>query len=280
MNKLRLILMLSLGIFMFLGCQKWNEPEFNIEEWVGPIQDNRYFTIGPNNVHNRYVLRRHTNGMPPDSIIDRLGRNELRYLRAVVVSSDEGENYYKSIVIQDSTGGVELQLDMIGLYTIYPVGQKVVIVLNDLVIGDYNHLPQVGWMRDDQVRHINSLYFDQYIIRDGLPSLSNLPKALTNNEIDFTKLRDINKLVRLEGVTFQSEAIGEPLAYNNFTTNWKVRVPLANGNTQEVTVRTSNSARFRGTIIEEKEYNLTGILTTDKGTYQLMIRTKDDIETL
>jgi hypothetical protein len=112
-----------------------------------------------------------------------------------------------------------------------------------------------------------------------MPSPNNLPKPLTNNEISFSTHNDLNKLVRLERVTFQSEAIGEPLAYNNFTTNWIVKVPLANG-TQEVTVRTSNFARFRSTIIEEKEYNLTGILTIFGNTYQLTIRTKDDIVVL
>ncbi|MCL2291078.1 MAG: DUF5689 domain-containing protein [Bacteroidetes bacterium] len=279
MNKLRLLLVLSLSMFMFFGCKKWGEPEFGIDEWevAGPSQ---LWPIGPHSGHRYYVLREMST--PPKPIVPPAQLSELRYLRAVVVSSDEGGNYYKSIVLQDSTRGVEMQLDMTGLHTIYPVGQKVVIVLNELVVGSYNNLPQIGWLYNDQVGRINSLYFDKYIIRDGMPSLNNLPKPLTNNEINFSdpsNPRDVNKLVRLEGVTFQSEAIGEPLAYNRFTTNWIVNVPLASGTSQKVTVRTSNFARFRSTIIEEKEYNLTGILTIFGDTYQLMLRTKDDIQT-
>jgi hypothetical protein len=107
---------------------------------------------------------------------------------------------------------------------------------------------------------------------------------LTNNEIDFSGLKDINKLVRLEAITFGENAIGQPIAYNDFTTEWKIKVPLANETTQDVIVRTSNYAKFRNTIIQDRTYNLTGILTVYKTgsriNYQLMIRSKEDIEPL
>jgi len=285
MKKLQFTLLLLLGIFLLFGCkEKWEEPEFGVDEWVPPsgTQDpEHFFTIGTNNVVSRNsILSLHTNNTPPDSIISpRI--TTPRYLRAVVVSSDEGGNYYKSMVIQDATGGVELQLDMSGLHALYPVGQKIVLVLNGLVIGDYNYLPQVGWIYNEtQVGRINSLYFNQYIIRDGLPSLDNLPKILTNKDNDLFSNENLNKLVRLEGVTFEPKAIGEPIAYNHFPTDWKVYVPLPTGHTDTVTVRTSNFARFRSMIIEEREYNLTGILTTYRGNFQFMIRTRDDIEAL
>ena len=284
MNKIRPLLMLFFGALLFFGCQKpWNEPEFKVDDWVGPTSPLQYYTIGVNGENNRYVLRLHQNGTAPDSIITPKDKT-LRYLKAVVVSSDEGGNYYKSMVIQDSTGGVELELDMSGLYNTYPVGQKVVIVLNGLVVGDYNNLPQIGWIYNEtQVGRISSLYFDKYIIKDGLPSLKNVPKPLRNNEIEFGgSQRDINKLVRLENVTFEKPAIGKPIAFNDIVpaTEWIVDVPSING-VKKVTVRTSPYAKFRNTIIEDKEYNLTGILTIfGDNTYQLMIRTKDDIEVI
>jgi hypothetical protein len=168
---------------------------------------------------------------------------------------------------------------MSGLYNTYPVGQKIVLIPNGLVVGDYNGLLQVGWIYNEtQVGRINSLYFDNYIIKDGLPSLSNLPKPLTNNMIDFLSMSDANKLVRLENVVFEKEAINKPFSFNEFTTNWYVYVPLANGTYDSVMVRTSNFAKFRNIIIEKNKYNLTGILTKYRTTYQLMIRTKEDIE--
>ena len=278
MNKLRLLLVLFLGILLLYGCKTWDEPDFNIPDWERPSKE---WAAQPWAIDGRFVLGKHENNTPPDSLVPSAYGKTIRYIRAVVVSSDEGGNYYKSMVIQDSTAGVELELDMPGLYNTYPVGQKIVLVCNGLVIGDYRGLPQIGWIyQETQVGRINSLFFDQYIIRDGIPSAKNIPKALTSDEIDFLGHDDINKLVRLEKVTFESKAIGEPLAYNQLTaTDWIVNVPLANGTTKAVTVRTSSFARFRNMIIEDKEYNITGILTIYRDTYQLMIRTKEDIET-
>jgi hypothetical protein len=159
-----------------------------------------------------------------------------------------------------------------------------VIVLNGLVIGDYHGLPQIGWIYNDGVGRINDKCIENYIIKDGLPSLKNLPKPLTNNQIDFLAHSDYNKLVRLENVRFEDLAINKPFSFNDFTTEWVVHVPMADGLTKDVTVRTSNFAKFRNTIIQDKAYNLTGILTvytSGAGTnYQLMIRTKDDIQVI
>lgn len=285
MNKLQFPLLLFFSMLMFFGCQKWSEPEFEVKDWVPPegTKSNHFWTIGKKTTTDiRNILSRHTNDNPPDSIAPFAeAGSTTRYVRGVVVSSDEGGNFYKSMVIQDSTGGVSLQLDASGLFNTYPVGQKIVLVVNGLVVGDYNTLPQVGWIYNGtQVGRINSLFFDKYIIRDGLASLSNLPKPLTNNTIDFLTDNDINKLVRLEDVTFEEEAIGKPFAFGQIDTDWKIYVPLANGTEQEVIVRTSSFAKFRSMLIEDKKYNLTGILTKYRTTYQLMIRTKDDIVTL
>ncbi|MDR2971386.1 MAG: DUF5689 domain-containing protein [Bacteroidales bacterium] len=282
MNKLRLLLVLLLSIILFSGCKKWGEPEFQCKKWVPEewVKDLHFWTIGKKDVNDKKnILSKHTTMGTPDSITD---YRDIRYVRAVVVSSDEGGNYYKSMVIQDSTGGVELELDMNGLYTTYPVGQKIILVCNGLVIGDYHSLPQIGWIyQGNQVGRINSLYFNKYIIKDGCPSLANIPKPLTNNEIDFTSFRDLNKLVRLEKVTFENSAIGKPLAFNDFPTEWKVYFQKEN-DTDSVTIRTSNYAKFRSMIIQNNTYNLTGILTVYQAgsriSYQLMIRTKDDIE--
>ena len=283
MNRLKLALVLFLGIIMLAGCNKWTEPEFEVKEWdatgINPLQ---FWTIG-----GRFVVGKHTNGTPPDSLVPHFINKDKFYIRAVVVSSDEGGNYYKKMVIQDHTGGVELQLDMNGLYNMYPVGQKIVLVCNGLVVGDYRNLPQIGWIYNQtQVGRINSLFFDQYIIKDGLPSPNNLPKPLINNGgnkpdgIDFLTDDDLNKLVRLENVTFEPAAFGKQLADNAYITDWKITVPRAlptGTGDMTVTIRTSNYAKFRNTIIQDKEYHLTGILTKYNNIYQLMIRTKDDI---
>jgi hypothetical protein len=275
MNRLKFISMLFFSIILFFGCQKWKVPEFNGEDWIpqkGTVVQ-QFWTI-----NSRRVMGIHDLGTPPDSLTKH-SEKLLRYIRAVVVSSDEGGNYYKSMVIQDSTGGIELQLDMSGLYNTFPVGQKIVLLCNGLLIGDYNNLPQIGWeYQGNQVGRINSRHISKHVFKDGLPSLSNLPKPITNDNIYFSGQSDINKLVRLERVKFDSKEIGKPFSTEDFVGERVVKVPLANGKEQLVTVRTSNFAKFRNLIIEDKEYSLTGILTIYRNTYQLMIRTKEDIK--
>jgi hypothetical protein len=111
MNKLRLILMLVVGMMMLTGCNKWDDqPELIIEPWKPPTGTPRIFEIG-------YALGIHANGTAPDSLVPYWLNSVKCYIRGVVVSSDEGGNFYKSMVIQDATGAVALQLDMTGLYT-------------------------------------------------------------------------------------------------------------------------------------------------------------------
>ena len=70
--------------------------------------------------------------------------DEIFIVEAVVVSTDEGGNFYKSMVVQDETGAIEIQLDMNGLFNLYPVGQKVIIDCRGLIVGDYNRYYQNG----------------------------------------------------------------------------------------------------------------------------------------
>src|SRR5687768_14204136 len=46
-------------------------------------------------------------------------------IEGVVVADDKSGNYYKAIVVQDSTAGIEIQLDGTNLYTDFPVGRKI-----------------------------------------------------------------------------------------------------------------------------------------------------------
>src|ERR1700744_119412 len=42
-------------------------------------------------------------------------------ISGIVIMDDKSGNYYKKIVIQDSTGGIEMELDQNNLYNDYPV---------------------------------------------------------------------------------------------------------------------------------------------------------------
>ena len=65
-------------------------------------------------------------------------------IEGVVVANDEHDNFYKSIIVQDSTGGIVLQLDGVNLYQSYPVGALVRIRLQNLWLTDYRRMVQLS----------------------------------------------------------------------------------------------------------------------------------------
>ena len=58
-------------------------------------------------------------------------------ISGIVVANDSSDNFYKTIVLQDSTAGITIRLDGTGLYGSYPVGRQLFIRLKDLWLGDY-----------------------------------------------------------------------------------------------------------------------------------------------
>lgn len=56
---------------------------------------------------------------------------------------DRSGNYYKTLVIQDATGGIEVKFDGY-LYNQFPVGRQVYIKCKGLVLTDYAGLTQLA----------------------------------------------------------------------------------------------------------------------------------------
>ena len=65
-------------------------------------------------------------------------------IEGMIVANDEHDNFYKSIIVQDSTGGIVLQLDGVNLYQSYPVGALVRIRLQNLWLTDYRRMVQLS----------------------------------------------------------------------------------------------------------------------------------------
>src|SRR5574344_330904 len=104
-----------LSIFMmgmmliFSSCNKeYDAPEFAAPEYTGE----------PANKTIADIIAVYNNAGAMDSICH---AGETFIVKATVVSSDEGGNFYKNIVLQDETGGIQIPIDKSGLYNIYPV---------------------------------------------------------------------------------------------------------------------------------------------------------------
>lgn len=255
---------LVLGTFL-LSCNKeWDAPEFQPPVYTGPAPNKTIQDIKDKHlILDSYKL---------DSICS---YDEEFIIEAVVVSTDEGGNFYKTMVIQDETGSIELQLDINGLFNLYPLGQRIILDCRGLIVGDYNRYYQIGWeYRKYSIGRINALHFDRYIHKVGLPSLENLPEPVLGTQIDFTSLNDVGKLVKLENCRFDESSWGKPFSFNEYVTEHTLYIQ---GVTTPLIVETSNYARFRSLKIPSGVGTIYGILTVYDNSYQLMIRTKSDI---
>lgn len=250
---------------LFASCNRWEEPEFQIPVYDGPSANKTIADIK--------AMHPSLGTGAQDSICK---FNETFIVKATVISSDEGGNCYKYLTVQDETGGMEIAIDRSGLFNDYPVGQTVYIDCRGLIVGDYHNKYQIGWKYNGSVGRINQNALSRYLHKDGTPDLNNpiVAHPLEITSSSQLSSENVNCLVKIPNCTFDAKHDGQPLADNDFTTDMTV---YFNGNT--LTVRTSNYAYFRNTIIDaSKKYCLYGILTIYNSEYQLTLRTKDDIQ--
>ncbi len=131
-------------------------------------------------------------------------------IEAVVVADDQSGNLYKSVAIEDSTGGINLLLDGTYLYTKYPVGRRLFINVTNLLICRYNGLYELaGYIQPGgKLGGIPSPLFSQYITA-GKWGQYMAPKV-----INVAQLSDAYQfeLVQFNNVQFISGDMAQPYA--------------------------------------------------------------------
>ena len=191
-----------------------------------------------------------------------------------VTTSDEWGNNYKYINIEDSTGAIQIKIDNKALYHKYPVGQRIYVKCDGLVLGDYRKLPQLGLWANGSMQAIPSFKTYLYLFPDGAPVeikpsivMTSIPAA---NNIPAT---DYNRLVRLEGATFVE---GGNATFSDPGASTSHDIKMSDGST--ITLRTSNYATFASETLPVGTGNITGILTRYNNYVQLVINSLDDLE--
>lgn len=78
---------------------------------------------------------------------DLIEADEAQVINGIITTTDIAGNIYKYIVVQEEEPNgqaIRVSIDAPGLASLYPLGQRVSIVLNDLYIGQYGQSPQIG----------------------------------------------------------------------------------------------------------------------------------------
>lgn len=193
-------------------------------------------------------------------------------LRAVVTGDDEGGNIYKQLIIEDGTGGISVQVDANNLFNTYHVGQEIYLDLNGLYTSIYGGELQIGYANGDR---IPSDTFDEHAHRNGWPHPENVePKAFTDlSELNNDVQGNVFTLVRLDSVYFLNggEAQFAPVQ-GEYGQEY-----LSDRYGNQLLVRTSGYSNFRTETLPVGYGKVMGILGRYNGTWQLTIRTIDDV---
>ncbi len=210
-------------------------------------------------------------------------------IHGYVTSSDETGNIYKSLYIQDETGGLTISVNQNSLYNTYRVGQEIVIPMKGAWIGKYNGQQQLGYPQYYQQGSVWEATFLPQDTWEGMAQLNGLPNMAKVDTMT-VKISDLKtdkasllkyqgRLVKLQNVKF--EAANGELTYAEAGATTNRNLVDNQGNT--IVMRNSNYATFRNDILPLGSGDVVGLLyyynthNGSAGTWQLYIRSTSDV---
>jgi hypothetical protein len=249
-RKMKTLVTLLLLICIIACNKKFDEPPAYVPPDIAPD-----LTI-------RDLKAMHTIGNIEQITVDKT-------IAGVVIADDESGQFYKTIVIQDSTGGISVKLDGYDLYTKYPVGRQVFIKLKGLYIGDYNRLIEIGGGVDNsgskpQVAGIASSLFDSYIVKGTLNNVIE-PKVVKVADLNDSYQ---NTLIELDNFEFAAADTLKTFADTSLNSS-AVNFTIKSCDGENIILRNSSYADFAGYNLPNGNGNITAVYTVFGSTKQL-----------
>ncbi len=200
-------------------------------------------------------------------------------LAGSVTANDLGNNFYRTFVIQDATGAVEVRAGMFDLHNIFPYGRCVAIKARGLVLDGYNGVPQLALRSVDGLpgyisnRYYPGSYFwPQKEYEDVVPAVACIAELAEDK---------CGMLVRIDGLTFvPGEPEGRYITWADAgTTSYRL---FRDGAGAEITVVTSGFADFADGEVPRGRVSLVGILMKGnsdaaRGVWMIKLRSGNDV---
>jgi hypothetical protein len=252
----------------------------------GPIEqppDTRYYDPGLRPTHSIAALKSMNGLYLPGTGGDTTLIDSDILISGIVVADDRSGNFYKQIVIQDSTAALFVNIDDYSLYARYPVGRHVYVRCKGLLLGYNGGMIELGSGIDQQlnVLGLSVAQAEEHIIKgaignavpDTIVSLDQV-RSITSGSANRALL---GRLITIQGVQFEDSAqtYSDPAATSNRT------ITNCAGSDSRMVVRTSNFASFRGCAVGKGQGKIRGIYTVYQSatasTPQLIIRDTSDV---
>lgn len=197
-----------------------------------------------------------------------------------VTANDRGGNFYQRIVVEDSSGAMEVLLGLYDLAALYPVGCGVVVRCGGLVVGEYNGVLQLGAARYEWSDYRLEPIATRREIDDRVEVCSAVEcvEPLRIRSLEGLSEADLGRFVCFEGARAEQDDMD--WGTTEYGTEADRIFHLKGG--ERFVVRTSRYADFASAPIPSRELNLTGILYRDRVAgeerFVLKLRSEDDVE--
>jgi len=280
----KVIFTIMAGMLVLASCMnKWDTEEVSNDLYSNP-------NIGEANTTISQIRKDYSTAISNSSyeLV-----NSDKIIEGIVVANDISGNIYQYIYIQglddDGTikkeGGIGVGIKGLGcLYTIYPVGQKIRINLKGLYVGGYGNSPRIGmpYINTNGAMRMGPMTLNmmkEHIMKVGTaqPEVADA-KLITANDLNAGNIANITPmLVKMENCTISD--VGWPYAHwevggDTYSEYHDIKI---NGTNVKQLLYTSTSATFAGDTIQAGKKTIYGLLNRYSSSYQLSIRSLDDI---
>jgi hypothetical protein len=200
-----------------------------------------------------------------------------------VISSDSDENFYRTIVVDDGTGAVEVMMGISPLSADYPEGLEVALRLDGCYMAYQRGVAVVGAEAAEyesyDVGYLASREaVDRVVVRGGSVEVQS-PRSVAIAELGDD---DCGRLVKVDGVHLVASTSIDTLAGDLLEdARWRGYALFKNERGDSVAVYTRDYARFAEDAIPMGEVSLSGIVewakyNGGKECYQLKLRYAED----
>jgi hypothetical protein len=201
-------------------------------------------------------------------------------IEGVVVSSDKGGNFYKTLYVNSLDGeiGFNVQVNEVDMFTDYGVGRKIYIKLKGLYVQVRSNTLQIGALYNGNVGQIPAEVYQNHIIR----SCEVIAEETLVNRISLADVDDtyIGKLIEFDAVQFTDASLNQTY-YNtgNLDPGGQTLTYITDSGEETISLpfRTGQYADYAGTQVSRKNGKIRGVLTKFNSLYQFVSRYETDI---
>ena len=204
---------------------------------------------------------------------------EKLIIEGYVISSDLKGNFYRTLHFQNSpdnpTDGLQLDVDIQNMYTMYPIGSKIIINTQGLYIDNYHGVLKIGGLYPQfgggvGVGRLSSVLAKKAVFVSCDPPVKIIPRLVKIEDLDDAMIHTLIKFDKVE-IAPDSRCQSYALASKNTS----VFIRDCEGNS--IVLRTSGYADFQSELLPVGSGELRAILGKFNNKFQVTIRDTEDL---